>query len=64
MIEHPMRPAFTMQQAAEILGVAQITVRRRVRRGEIASFRVGRSVRILAREIDRITTARNVGTAA
>ena len=41
-------------EAAELLGVNRETVRRLVKAGEIAAFRVGQSVRIPAEEIDRI----------
>lgn len=48
-------PPYTVDEAAEWLGLHPHTIRRRIDAGEIAVFRVGRSIRITAAEMDRLT---------
>jgi excisionase family DNA binding protein len=45
----------TVAAAAELLGVSVKTVRRRIASGEISVVRIGRSVRIHPKELQRYT---------
>lgn len=49
--------AYTIAEAAEILKVCQVTVRRKCADGTIPYFRIGRSVRIKATALDALLAA-------
>jgi len=50
-----IRPrAFTYRETAAILNVSPSTVAQRVKRGDIASFRIGKSRRVPEAEIERL----------
>lgn len=49
------RPPLTVNQGAEYLQVHPITIRRMIERGELRAFRVGRSIRIDPRELDKLS---------
>jgi excisionase family DNA binding protein len=46
--------ARTLPQVADLLGVSRSTIKRRVADGSIRVIRIGRLVRVPAREIDRL----------
>ncbi|MCC7089534.1 MAG: helix-turn-helix domain-containing protein [Dehalococcoidia bacterium] len=52
------RGAFRMKEAEAYLAVSRDTLDRLIRRGEIASFTVGRNRYISARELDRFIADR------
>ncbi|MDN5918308.1 MAG: helix-turn-helix domain-containing protein [Pseudonocardia sp.] len=52
----PTRPSSTPTELAQMVNVNIRTVRRLIAAGEIRAFRIGRSVRIPADEIDRLTS--------
>lgn len=58
------RPPLTVNQGAEYLQVHPITVRRLIERGELRAFRVGRSIRIDPRELDKLSRRAVTPTAA
>ena len=52
-----MRDMLTTEQAADYLGVPISTVRELIRDGQLAAARVGRSYRIVRRDLDTLLTA-------
>jgi excisionase family DNA binding protein len=50
----PMPGAVSIREAAITLGVSTDTIRRRIADGELASFRLGATIRIPASEIRRL----------
>ena len=48
------RRTYTTEEVAEMAGVAEATVRKQIRAGEIRSIRMGRRILIPATEVDRL----------
>jgi excisionase family DNA binding protein len=46
--------SYTIAEAAKILKVSKDTVRRRIRAGEIETFRIGKSIRIRKDVLDKL----------
>jgi excisionase family DNA binding protein len=49
-----MARLMTVQECAETLNVAEKTIRRLIRRGEIAAVHIGRSIRVRPSELERL----------
>lgn len=49
--------AYTIAEAAQILKVCEVTVRRKCADGTIPYFRLGRSIRIKASALDKLLAA-------
>ncbi|WP_445184581.1 helix-turn-helix domain-containing protein [Pseudonocardia sp. Cha107L01] len=54
-VEHS-RNAYSAAELAELIGVSDETIRRWIKNGDIKAFRIGRTVRIPAEELERIRT--------
>jgi excisionase family DNA binding protein len=57
MNEEGFRPPYEVETAAKRLNITEYQVRHAFRRGEIGGFRVGKSIRIWPREVDRLLGA-------
>jgi excisionase family DNA binding protein len=51
-----LRPALSINEAADVLAVNPRTIEREIRRGRLSAFRVGRAVRILPDALQTYTT--------
>ncbi len=49
-----MRKLLTLKEAGEVLSVSRDTLRRLIRRSEIASVRIGKKIMVSSEELDRI----------
>lgn len=50
----PVRAAYTVRQAARLLGLGRETLRQAVHRGEVRAIRVGRHLYVPAHELARL----------
>lgn len=48
------RRGYTVGEVAEMIGVSSRTIYKLVANGELRSFRIGRSVRVRAEDVDRL----------
>ena len=51
------RISYTVKEVARMLGVAEVTVRREIERGNLPHIRIGRAVRITATALTEYTQA-------
>ncbi|MBP7550377.1 MAG: helix-turn-helix domain-containing protein [Gemmatimonadaceae bacterium] len=58
------QPLLARKQVALALGLSLSTVGRLIRAGEIRHVRIGRSVRVTAAEVARVSTPSRVATAS
>lgn len=49
-----MKPTLSVSETMKILGVSQFVVLRAVARGELRSFRLGKTIRIFREEVERL----------
>jgi excisionase family DNA binding protein len=59
-IVSPVGQVFDSVEAAEILKTSQCTVQRLIREGKLKSHKVGRSYRVLARDIEQFFAEQEV----
>ena len=59
-----MTQLLTTHQAAERLNISVDSIRRAIRRDELPTIRIGRSIRIDPHDIDRFTQTRKQGGSA
>jgi len=57
-VRTPTAVALSVQDAADYLGVAPITVRRMIARGDLPHARLGRAIRVRVVDLDRYLEAR------
>lgn len=55
-----LRPMLTMEDVQKILKVSRATLERRVRRGEIPAYKIGRNVRFKAQDIEQYIQSKQI----
>lgn len=53
---------YTVQAAANLLAVNAETIRRRIRNGELAAYKIGNDLRIKASDLDAYVDANKINT--
>jgi excisionase family DNA binding protein len=61
-IVSPVGAVFDTEEVAEVLKVSRRAVQRMIRDGKLRSHKVGRSYRVLGRDIERFFAEQNVTT--
>ena len=49
------RRGFTVRETTEITGLSKLTVHRMIDSGQLRTYRIGRTIRVVAEDVDRIT---------